>query len=134
MKQAMTRHITRKLGVSASAVFTVLSGHPDIVAGSLPRAECTVREPDRHPCTLTKSRNKQTQVIGPVIPHVKPNCRVSITSRITYAGNRAGSLTVIRRSKVDFDSGKSNFDALPLHGAARLLNRVSADNGPAARE
>lgn len=126
MKQTTIKDIARKMGVSVSTVSRALSGHPDISEETRKRIEALARELDYHPNTLAKSlQQKQSQVIGVVVPQVKHYFFASIMSGITDVAYQAGFTVMICQSNEDFDREKSNIDVLLSHRVAGLLISVS---------
>ncbi|MDM7925639.1 MAG: LacI family DNA-binding transcriptional regulator [bacterium] len=126
MKQTTIKDIARKMGVSVSTVSRALSGHPDISEETRKRIEALARELDYHPNTLAKSlQQKQSQVIGVVVPQVKHYFFASIMSGVTDVAYQAGFTVMICQSNEDFEREKSNIDVLLSHRVAGLLISVS---------
>jgi LacI family transcriptional regulator len=126
MKQATIKDIARKMGVSVSTVSRALSGHPDISEETRKRIEALARELDYHPNTLAKSlQQKQSLVIGVVVPQVKHYFFASIMAGITDVAYQAGFTVMICQSNEDFEREKSNIDVLLSHRVAGLLISVS---------
>ncbi len=114
------------MGVSVSTVSRALSGHPDISEETRKRIEALARELDYHPNTLAKSlQQKQSLVIGVVVPQVKHYFFASIMSGITDVAYQAGFTVMICQSNEDFEREKSNIDVLLSHRVAGLLISVS---------
>jgi DNA-binding LacI/PurR family transcriptional regulator len=127
MKQATIKDIAKKLHISASTVSRALSDHPDISRETKEKVQALAREMDYHPNTIAKSlQQKQSQVIGVVVPQVKHYFFASIMSGITDVAYQAGYTVMICQSNENFEREKINIDVLLSHRVAGLLISVSS--------
>jgi LacI family transcriptional regulator len=127
MKQATIKDIAKKLQISASTVSRALSDHPDISQDTKQKVQTLARELDYHPNTVAKSlQQKQSQIIGVVVPQVKHYFFASIMAGITDVAYQAGFTVMICQSNEDYRREMSNVDVLISHRVAGLLVSVSS--------
>ena len=127
MKQTTIKDIARQLRISASTVSRALSDHPDISRETKEKVQFLARELDYHPNTLAKSlQQKQSLVIGVVVPQVKHYFFASIMSGITDVAYNAGYTVMICQSNENAEREAGNIDVLLSHRVAGLLISVSS--------
>jgi len=127
MKQPTIKDIARRLGLSPSTVSRALSGHPDISEATKEKVCAIARELEYHPNTLAKSlQQKQSQIIGVVVPQVKHYFFASVMAGITDVAYQAGYTVMICQSNEDYQREVANIDVLISHRVAGLLVSVSS--------
>ncbi len=127
MKHATIKDIARNLDLSTSTVSRALSDHPDISRETKDRVQAVAREMDYHPNTIAKSlQQKQSMIIGVVVPQVKHYFFASIMAGITDVAYQAGYTVMICQSNEDVQREMSNINVLISHRVAGLLISVSS--------
>jgi DNA-binding LacI/PurR family transcriptional regulator len=127
MKQATIKDIAKVLRISASTVSRALSDHPDISRETKEKVQALARDLDYHPNTIAKSlQQKQSRVIGVVVPQVKHYFFASIMSGITDVAYNAGYTIMICQSNENAEREAGNIDVLMSHRVAGLLISVSS--------
>lgn len=128
MKNPTTiKDIARRLGLSPSTVSRALSGHPDISEETREKVCAMARELDYHPNTLAKSlQQKESQIIGVVVPQVKHYFFASVMAGITDMAYQSGYTVMICQSNEDYQREVANLDVLISHRVAGLLVSVSS--------
>jgi LacI family transcriptional regulator len=127
MKQATIKDLAKRLNISTSTVSRALSDHPDISRDTKEKVQTLAREMDYQPNTMAKSlQQKQSLIIGVVVPQVKHFFFASIMSGITDVAYQAGYTVMICQSNEDFQREKSNIDVLISHRVAGLLISISS--------
>jgi DNA-binding LacI/PurR family transcriptional regulator len=127
MKHATIKDIARNLDLSTSTVSRALSDHPDISRETKDRVQAVAREMDYHPNTIAKSlQQKQSMIIGVVVPQVKHYFFASIMAGITDVAYHAGYTVMICQSNEDVQRETSNINVLISHRVAGLLISVSS--------
>jgi LacI family transcriptional regulator len=127
MKHATIKDIALKLDLSTSTVSRALSDHPDISRETKDKVQVVAREMDYHPNTIAKSlQQKQSMIIGVVVPQVKHYFFASIMAGISDVAYQAGYTVMICQSNEDVQREISNIDVLISHRVAGLLISVSS--------
>ncbi len=127
MKHTTIKDIAKVLNISTSTVSRALSDHPDISAKTKGKVQALAKEMDYHLNTIAKSlQQKQSLIIGVVVPQVKHFFFASIMSGITDVAYHAGFTVMICQSNEDFQREMKNIDVLISHRVAGLLISVSS--------
>ena len=127
MKHTTIKDIAKKLNISASTVSRALSDHPDISDETKEKVQSLAREMDYHLNTIAKSlQQKQSLIIGVVVPQVKHYFFASIMAGITDVAYQAGYTVMICQSNEDYQREIININALISHRVAGLLISVSS--------
>ena len=126
MSLTTIKDIASYLNISPSTVSRALRDHPDISQQTKDLVKTVAEKLDYQPNTIAQSlKNRQSNIIGVVVPQVKHYFFASIMAGITDVAYEAGYTVMICQSNDDYEREVINTQALSSHHVAGLLVSVS---------
>ncbi len=118
--------IAKLLGVSKSTVSRALKDHPDIGKSTKEAVNLLAQQLNYKPNAVAMSfRNKKSNVIGLIVPHISPFFFPSIIEGIEHEVNKRGYNLMILQSNESYEREKNNLDILMSNNVEGILASVS---------
>lgn len=126
MSHTTIKDIASHLNISPSTVSRALRNHPDISQRTKDLVRSVAEELDYQPNTIAQNlKNRQSNVIGVIVPQVKHYFFASIMAGITDVAYDAGYTVMICQSNDDYEREVINTQLFISQHVAGLLISVS---------